>query len=1804
MVVFIHVWVLIFAFFRFENYSKVGLTNLSTNVAHILQDLKKSQNDYAENNLLNLDAAFIVGFGIYLGQVTQRINLPLLRLVHQFSAMYENVVQTRFEMRSNRTTYTHNDLDNQNRRGGGGEGDGDDFSLNSLSTVTSASSDEDDDDDSLTLSAVLEEQKDEGVGGGQKEECIITIDSPPSEGANQNEAMNEQPAAAPVEQAKVSIDSLSHVEKCWRTVYFLLEQHRRNRVQMYLHSSSAFAGGKSTVAQMMGAQDGAVATDANNNQNNQTVYVMYPNLDLFGGSPVIVVGSGLVKRMNLVAMLSTLKLDGDLTNFGFSLALQDSSRRERPKPTVTFSPVVHLKNTLTASIDVDLERTKISLYEDTLLSALLSQEPGTSTGGGHHLHPSQQLVVEMVIGKSSLGLNHQNESEREFAPTLEQLSNYDTTAYQFNSLPNDADSGGRGSGGGGRSSNRKYTNSARVVIGAIEIDIPQHPVALHGMMTRSGRQLSTTLQELRSSRQPSRLSRQQTMTASNTGNNITDPSQVPPSPMAGGGGGGGGAAMTASMSTSTSTQHQSDSHQFTSSNVLPTTPKVIINTSQAQVRAMYDAGGGGGSSRQFIRQPQFSDYHGGGGGHSSTTKFALPPPPAAGAAGEPEQKLLLPFLIDFSVILESFTIKASLLPSLRAQYRIGQVTSSGFTGSKAKFTIDVNHHSLCFNTKIEPCVNTDINLPTEASIILPGIHINAEYLEESSTTKKSAAMAAAAAAAGNTAANSATGRSESFSEGIIFRKGSYLNMVAEIGSFEHCLTTDLLNHLLFVQKVFMKEVNEVVQKMSRTDADNTAFLFLQDPSCKSDFDDEGGHGLFDMDRLGKQLSQSSSRVILFSLHLRMSGIQITATTPTNSAVRFETGTIDLHLSNRVMNVSKRDINLKMFLRVQLDFNLALGQLIQNAMFEEAEPDFQQLAYFKTRINMRNALKDEMLSAGTPGGGGGLEGFEDASEEDKEVVLITLTRPLVYVQPLALDKAVLVWLNYKNAYEYWNEQRSNLNSEVIQATQQVLDRVAQPLTQSISSSQSLGTLFLQLNVNDFGICLPISSSVVNFPNQTTRIFDTDLKDALVLTLESTRISACSRGSLVSKAQFNNLCIRFADDFETNLDDWKPNLADASIKNLCIVSEGTYEICSRTITHQSHFHGSAKQSTSGGVGKGADVGGGDGLPPEVKAHMAGADEESVADAKWILNVSWKMDGFDIHVDTSIGKHISALFKTMTAIAGDEDDEDEEEDEDDDDEEEEEEEGGEAADVENMIQDDALDGAKKKAVSDSKNNLTGARPKTLFTSRSIDDSVSKQRLLGNLEGGDLDLAAGTPNDAGPSKRWSALVPGDEAAAEQPGTVRKSRSITLKEAHKQRQRNIEKELNEQAKVISDLQQLGASSQTILQEKQRYQELEAAAFNNFRRGVIKKLKRPSKSSVKESFAKTRAYSTSLYSYDEAKLPPSSSTVAPNSSQQSRQKMEGSEFSHDKVPLGKTTRSSTISIPHLKYDDNSSLVTLSSGDETASYTENGGSPPPLSPDSVAIGGGGGGSAFSFSDRKGSTPTTPLTEHLPQFAAGAVSAPIVTGLPPLHPMAVTTTTAHPLPPPPPSAGGGGAALPSNLEPKIDFELDVKIFFNSGKCVLHTKDQQTKNAEAMMNSARNMSALDMAAAAERMQNTANASSVSPTLSGSNAAAAGNAQATTKASTLLPTSIIKSRSSNKLSKFYGYGNNSYRHHMPSAGMNPDFTVFLIPGLDIKLHYTSKSISNAGEEDKDSKEQAHFKNPNIPQGNFYSELLIQLSI
>lgn len=82
-------------------------------------------------------------------------------------------------------------------------------------------------------------------------------------------------------------------------------------------------------------------------------------------------------------------------------------------------------------------------------------------------------------------------------------------------------------------------------------------------------------------------------------------------------------------------------------------------------------------------------------------------------------------------------------------------------------------------------------------------------------------------------------------------------------------------------------------------------------------------------------------------------IQLTATTPTNCAVRLETGSVEFQISNRVRNVSGASVQpsetAKIFVKTQVDVNLSLGQLIKNVLFEEADPEFQQFAFFKTSI---------------------------------------------------------------------------------------------------------------------------------------------------------------------------------------------------------------------------------------------------------------------------------------------------------------------------------------------------------------------------------------------------------------------------------------------------------------------------------------------------------------------------------------------------------------------------------------------------------------------------------------------------------------------------------------------------------------------------------------------------------------------------------------------------------------------------------------------------------------------------------------
>ena len=83
---------------------------------------------------------------------------------------------------------------------------------------------------------------------------------------------------------------------------------------------------------------------------------------------------------------------------------------------------------------------------------------------------------------------------------------------------------------------------------------------------------------------------------------------------------------------------------------------------------------------------------------------------------------------------------------------------------------------------------------------------------------------------------------------------------------------------------------------------------------------------------------------------------------------------------------------------------------------------------------------------------------------------------------------------------------------------------------------------------------------NFVLACLQEFGGESKGAIIATVKSSTISACSAGSMVSTGKFEELCLRFAEDFNHTLDDWNPDKTlDPNPMNQCIVQGGYYQVC---------------------------------------------------------------------------------------------------------------------------------------------------------------------------------------------------------------------------------------------------------------------------------------------------------------------------------------------------------------------------------------------------------------------------------------------------------------------------------------------------------------------------------------------------------------------------------------------------------------------------------------------------------------------
>ncbi|KAJ8336324.1 hypothetical protein SKAU_G00396670 [Synaphobranchus kaupii] len=356
----------------------------------------------------------------------------------------------------------------------------------------------------------------------------------------------------------------------------------------------------------------------------------------------------------------------------------------------------------------------------------------------------------------------------------------------------------------------KTNNAAVFKVGAIIINIPQHPATLHSMMVRSSHQLSKQISDL-----------------------IRQPSAAPP------------------------------------------------------------------PSREDTATPQASD---------KTCSSVNQTPVEAEFPQLPEGLEKKPIVLKFSAMLDGITIGAALLPSLKAEYKMGRMRSHGMTGAQTSFTFELPNHKLRFQSKVSP-VDTSTMQPS-ASLTLPPVTMSGEYIMEDHDSHSEQGW----------------GPDDFPTKQGNYLQGNYLRCVAEIGSFEHNLTTDLLNHLVFLQKVFMKEVNEVIQKVS---GGEQPIPLWNEHDMSTDGD--------------------KPKILLYSLNLTFKGVQMTATTPSMRAVRFETGLIELELSNRIQCKAQPGSSsyLKLFGKCQVDLHLALGQIVKHQVYEEAGSDFHQVAYFRT-----------------------------------------------------------------------------------------------------------------------------------------------------------------------------------------------------------------------------------------------------------------------------------------------------------------------------------------------------------------------------------------------------------------------------------------------------------------------------------------------------------------------------------------------------------------------------------------------------------------------------------------------------------------------------------------------------------------------------------------------------------------------------------------------------------------------------------------------------------------------------------------
>lgn len=409
---------------------------------------------YISRGQLKKHTSTALNFSIAVRQISQQVNMPLLRLLHQISNMYQNVKDTQNELREQqpdvrRFVSTDNGDILKNRSSSASdlqdvtimEGSNKPLSLK-VSDPSSILSQKPVISPSASVRSRPQSFAQKLRSTGKSVKGYMNL----SEGVG-TPMYTSSPTASALERLTVSAssDKSATIGRCWKTVYHLLDLYATmpetktitHRFSVAADLTEHYKPGKNykydILTEVKSSNEFGDKPDVAASSTPVAPHrEIGPVIAQSERTKLIVFGVARIHRTRLLATLSGLKLEAEITSLHSSLTWRKKSRPA----------------TLEFSLTGQVGRTMIVLLEGVA--------------------PNQQTVVRVTVGKSQA---------------------------LYSSI----------------SKRGRDKNSGLLTVGAVNVDIPQHPVALHGMVTRGSKQLSSTLQELRVTRTASRVSRQDTV---------------------------------------------------------------------------------------------------------------------------------------------------------------------------------------------------------------------------------------------------------------------------------------------------------------------------------------------------------------------------------------------------------------------------------------------------------------------------------------------------------------------------------------------------------------------------------------------------------------------------------------------------------------------------------------------------------------------------------------------------------------------------------------------------------------------------------------------------------------------------------------------------------------------------------------------------------------------------------------------------------------------------------------------------------------------------------------------------------------------------------------------------------------------------------------------------------------------------------------------------------------------------------------------------------------------------------------------